>query len=341
MAINITQFAPPSRVSSLVWDKNMEPPAGKVFEGDLVGDVTGDVTGDLTGVVRGSLLGYLSRNGVVSASSGRLIIPASSSVGNVPTNVNIDWNVSYAIVGNTQKCYIADPCNIPVVLSALLSGTSPDIPSYAKSFTSDNVLIDSISTSGNLNIYGASYIVLNGGTCKDNDDIVYDRTMSVADAYIDAGTSLILGDDTPPDGPKVSKLVWDADMVPAVGKKFKGALEGNVTGNVNGKTIHEWTITPHPSSNNFIRFPGNSTSQLYQVSPGDSITGTIECYITDLTPDINLQLLCISSEWNGLLQVPITYTPLTYTIPPGTNGIYILNNSTSYARISMKKFIIT
>lgn len=41
MAINITQFAPPARVSSLVWDENMTASAGKKFIGDLVGNVTG------------------------------------------------------------------------------------------------------------------------------------------------------------------------------------------------------------------------------------------------------------------------------------------------------------
>lgn len=235
MAINITQFAPPSRVSSLVWDKNMEPPAGKVFEGDLVGNVTGDVTGDLTGVVRGSLLGYLSRNGVYSASSGALVAPASSSTGNTPVtvNLNLGGGGTYAIVGNTQKCYIENPCSIPVVFDKPQWGSYIGAQ-YAKSYTSDNVEIDSISDSGNLNIYGAAYIVLNGGKYTDNESTQFDGTTSVADAYIDAGTSLILGDDTPPDGPKVSKLVWDADMVPAVGKKFSGNLTGNVTGNVAG-----------------------------------------------------------------------------------------------------------
>lgn len=178
-------------------------------------------------------LGYLSRNGVYSATKGALIVPASSSVGNVPTTVNIDWFGTYAIVGNTQKCFIDDPCNIPVVLSPVGGWYTSDGNSYAKSYTADGVLIDSLSDSGNLNIYGAAYIVFNGGTMWDGENS-QNRTMSVADAYIDAGTSLIFGNDTPPEGPKVSKFVWDSDMAPAAGKKFSGNLTGNVAGNVTG-----------------------------------------------------------------------------------------------------------
>lgn len=49
MGINITQFAPPVKVSNLVWDQNMIPGTGKNFQGNLMGDVVGNLTGDVDG----------------------------------------------------------------------------------------------------------------------------------------------------------------------------------------------------------------------------------------------------------------------------------------------------
>lgn len=341
MAINITQFAPPSRVSSLVWDKNMEPPAGKVFEGDLVGNVTGDVTGDLTGVVRGSLLGYLSRNGVYSTTKGALVVPASSSTGITPTNVklNLGGGGTYAIVDNTQKCFLENPCNIPVVLSGpdnwyYISGAPP----YAKSYTSDNVEVDSISDSGNLNIYGASYIVLYGGRSTDGESW-QDNVMSLADAYIDAGTSLILGDDTPPDGPKVSKLVWDSDMQAPAGKKFRGVLEGNVTGNVTGKTTYEWTMTP-TGSDSHIHVGPTDTVQIYQLPPGNTLTGSIRAYISE-GESTRVDMTFIRGDWTRAGTIPLTDTAQTVTIPKNTNGIYLVNTQSYRAKVAIGAFTIT
>lgn len=139
----------------------------------------------------GSVRGYLSRNAIISA-SGTLVVPASSSVGDAPTTVNLNVGVggTYAIVGNIYKCFFNDPLKIRPILSGMPAGYTVKTPSYVKSFTSDGVLIDSISDTGHLNIYGAAYIELSGGTCW-NGVTLQDRTISVNDVYISAGTSLI------------------------------------------------------------------------------------------------------------------------------------------------------
>jgi hypothetical protein len=231
MGINISQFSPPATVSNLVWDDDMAAGAGKIFKGDLAGNVTGNVTGDVTGDVAGNITnggvnGYLLRSGVVSASSGALIVPAGSSTGNTPVTITLNGNGTYCIKDNTQKCYYPSPCTIPVSRSTPTSGHYYNDDAYARSYDADGVIIDSVGISGNLNIYGASYIILNGGTAYP--DPVENTTMSVANAYIDADTTVIPGMIAPP-----TTEVFTGDVVGNV----TGNVVGNVTGNVSGKII--------------------------------------------------------------------------------------------------------
>ena len=230
MGINISQFNPPGTVSNLVWDDDMKAGAGKIFKGDLTGNVTGDVTGDVVGnITNGGVNGYLLRSGVVSASSGTLIVPAGSSTGNNPVTINLNGNGTYCIKDNTQKCYYPSPCTIPVTFS-INPTLSSNHDAYARSYDADGVLIDSVGDGGNLNIYGASYIILNGGT--GTDDGTYNCSMSVANAYIDADTTVIPGMINPP-----TSGVFTGDVVGNVTGNVTGNLSGNVTGNLSGKII--------------------------------------------------------------------------------------------------------
>ena len=318
MAINITQFAPPSRVSSLVWDKNMEPPAGKVFEGDLVGNVTGNVTGNVVGnITNGGVNGYLLRSGVVSASSGTLIVPAGSSEGNNPVTINLNGNGTYCIVGNTQKCFYPNPCTIPVALTNLITGHAVDSgTSYAKSYDSDGVLIDEVIfshliTSGSLNIYDASYIVINGGF--DSDANVLD--VSIANAYIDADTTITPGMVPPP-----TTGVFTGDVV------------GNVTGNVTGDVITTYRMTPR-TPYNYTHFVSGNTSDingvymardniaLYNVMPNQLLTGSINAYYSG---GKSAQLRYLDKGWYTLDTHTLTSVAADYTIPAGTNCILLI-----------------
>ena len=331
MGINITQFSPPGTVSKLVWDDDMEPGAGKIFKGDLTGNVTGDVTGDVVGnITNGGVNGYLLRSGVVSASSGTLIVPAGSSVGNTPVTITLNGNGTYCIVDNTQKCYYPSPCTIPVTLSPGGTFTSYNNDAYARSYDADGVLIDSVGNGGNLNIYGASYIILNGGTSKDNDDTTYNDTMSVADAYIDADTSVIPGMIAPP-----TTGVFTGDVVGNV----TGDLTGNLTGNVAGKTSYTWVVAPALSGlNTGFQISARNTTQVLQLSPGDTLSGTIDIIGIEGT----LQLQFIDKSWSSL--GPYTIVPVgntTFTIPAYTNGIYLKNNGDTIGRCNIKHFKIT
>ena len=133
--------------------------------------------------------GYILREPVFGGSTGTLIVPASSSSGNTPTTVTLNTYGTYAVVDHVIKCPLPSPYTIPVSLSYIDEfWYSSDNNSYARSYDADGVLIDSIGTySGNLNIYGASYIILNGGTCSGGEYSGIAVTMSVGDIYVDSG----------------------------------------------------------------------------------------------------------------------------------------------------------
>ena len=157
----------------------------------------------------------------------------------------------------------------------------------------------------------------------------------------------------------VSKLVWDEDMEPGTGKVFRGDLTGNVTGdvtgnvsgdltgdvtgnvsgNVMGKTNYEWTMTPIAGDIQ-LQITAHNAMQIYQLSPGDILTGSIRCSINFVLAGVYLH--CISSGWNSLLRTELSNTPTTYTLPEGTNGIYVENNQPDGALgVNISRFTIT
>jgi len=125
--------------------------------------------------------GYILRDPVFGGSVGTLIVPASSSTGNTPTTVTLNTYGTYVVVAHVIKCALPSPYTIPVSISP---PPAFDNTAYARSYDADDVLIDSISNSGNLNIYGASYIILHGGTSYSESTFI--QTMSVGDIYVDA-----------------------------------------------------------------------------------------------------------------------------------------------------------
>jgi len=161
-------------------------------------DVTGSVAlhgqttidnmqADIAGTLTGGVVGYLLRKAVVSATTGTLVVPAGSSTGYNPTTINLNGNQTYAIVGNVQKCFYDNPCLIPVVFDDTSSWYNPPTNTYAKSYTAGGVLIDSITSTGTLNIYNASYIIITGGTGHQWQDTSNISGVTVANAYIDGG----------------------------------------------------------------------------------------------------------------------------------------------------------
>ena len=311
----------PLKVSKLIHDA---PFSGNVT-GNVTGDVTGNVTGDVIGnITNGGVNGYLFRSGVVSASSGVLIVPAGSSTGDTPKTIALNGNGTYCIVGNTQKCFYPNPCLIPVSISAPSSGYSYENNAYAKSYTAQGVLIDSVGNGGNLNIYGASYIILNGGMAREDLGAgVQSVTMSVANAYIDADTTVIPGMIAPP-----TTGVFTGDVV------------GNVTGNVTGKTSYVWTMTPIDGETNAIRVGAQSEREFYNVSPHGTITGTIRIK-KDIDASLAIQLIGIDALWNQRLYIELTSEYVTYTIPPNVSGLYVRSQNASSFLVYFNKFTIT
>lgn len=148
----------------------------------VIDHMQADISGTFTGLVNG----YISRDPVFGGSTGTLIVPASSSTGNTPTTVTLNTYGTYAVVDHVIKCPLPSPYTIPVSLNPPGSWTSYDNNAYARSYDADGVLIDSIGNGGDLNIYGASYIIINGGTWS-SDDTSGAVTMSVGDIYVDSG----------------------------------------------------------------------------------------------------------------------------------------------------------
>ena len=322
MGINVSQFSPPGTVSKLVWDDDMKAGAGKIFKGDLTGNVTGNVTGDVTGdmvgnITNGGVNGYLLRSGVVSASSGTLIVPAGSSTGNTPVTINLNGNGTYCIVDNTQKCYYPSPCTIPVSLG-IAPGRSSNGDAYARSYDADGVLIDSVGDGGNLNIYGATYIILNGGTETDDSSVTYDTTMSVANAYIDADTTVIPGMIAPP---------------------TTGVFTGDVVGNVTGKISYNWTMSPVSGSYHAVRVGANNERELYNVSPNGTISGTIHA-LHNIAGG-TMYLIGIDAVWDTTLYEQLTSVDTEYTIPANTTALYIRNPNATHGVVSFNKFTLT
>ena len=322
MGINVSQFSPPGTVSKLVWDEDMEPGAGKIFKGDLTGDVTGDLTGDMVGnITNGGVNGYLLRSGVVSASSGTLIVPAGSSSGNTPVTISLNGAGTYCIVGNTQKCFYPDPCLIPIVFGGLVSGYESNYDTYAKSYDSDGVLIDALTSgSGDLNIYGASYIVINGGT-QSEEGLDISRQISIANAYIDADTTVIPGMIAPP-----------------------------TTGVFTGDVITTYRMTPK-TPYSYTLFEGSSISSadgvyasrdnmvLYNVMPNQLLTGSIGGYYTGGKAAV---LRFLDKAWNLISVGNLTTAAADFTIPAGTNCIILtlVGNYQSFATACIAKFDI-
>ncbi len=137
--------------------------------------------------------GYILRDPVFGGSTGTLIVPASSSSGNNPTTVTLNSYGTYVVVDHVIKCPLPSPYTIPVSLSPTETYLYYEYNAYAKSYDAGGVLIDSIlfnnaGESGNLNIYGASYIILNGGTAReDGGGTAVSLSVSVGDIYVDAG----------------------------------------------------------------------------------------------------------------------------------------------------------
>ena len=325
MGINISQFNPPGTVSNLVWDDDMEAGAGKIFKGDLTGDVIGDVTGDVSGdmvgnITNGGVNGYLLRSGVVSASSGTLVVPAGSSGNNTPVTIPLNGSGTYCVVGNTQKCFYPNPCLIPIVFGAPISGA--EITPYAESYTSAGVLIERITAAGNLNIYGASYIILRGKEI-DVDGIVYHQSCSVADAYIDADTTVIPGMINPP-----TTGVFTGDVVGNV----TGNVTGDVTGNLTGDIITTYRMTPRTPYVYTVFQSGSASTNdntsrnnmLYNVLPNQLLTGSINAYFAG-NGVATLQFL--DKGWSILSRVTLTRDGFDYTLPAGTNCIVLTLNS--------------
>ena len=293
MGINISQFNPPATVSNLVWDEDMKAGAGKIFKGDLTGNVVGNIT-------NGGVNGYLFRSGVVSASSGILIVPAGSSVGNTPVTIDLGGNGVYCIKDNTQKCYYPSPCTIPVSLSNPPYGPgSYENNAYARSYDADGVLIDSVGNGGNLNIYGASYIILNGGTSYYN-NTPNNETMSVGDIYIDADTTVIPGMVNPPtNGVFTGDVITTYRMTPRTPyayTKFTGSSIGTVASTARDNMV------------------------LYNVLPNQLFTGTIRAYYNG-GEVVSIQFL--DKSWGELSKVNLTTSAADYTLPAGTNCIIL------------------
>lgn len=316
MGINVSQFNPPGTVSNLVWDDDMIAGAGKIFKGDLTGNVTGNVTGNATGDVVGDVNGYLLRSGVVNASSGVLIVPAGSSTGNAPVTIQLNGNGTSCINNdNILKSLYPSPCTIPVSLSTPPTGYNYENNAYARSYDANGVLIDSVGNGGNLNIYGATYIILNGGTSYRSDGYHKDITISVANAYIDADTTVIPGMINPP-----------------TNGVFTGDVVGNVTGNVTGDVIATYRMTPKTpyvytkfTSGNVAASDALYTTRdsiaLYNVLPNQLLTGTINAYYAG---GMSGRLRFLNKGWGVISDVNLTNVAHDYTIPAGTNCIILL-----------------
>ena len=280
-------------------------------------------------ITNGGVNGYLLRSGVVSASSGTLIVPAGSSAGNTPVTINLNGNGTYCIVGNTQKCFYPNPCTIPVSLSGPTPGRDYQNDAYARSYDADGVLIDSVGNSGNLNIYGASYIIINGGTEREEGSSLFPVTMNVANAYIDADTTVIPGMINPP---------------------TNGVFTGDVVGNVTGDVITTYIMTPKIPYDYTSFTSGNTSSAdlgytsrdnmvVYNVLPNQLLTGSIRA---SYTGGKESRLIFLDKGWDELSRVNLTNDNTDYTIPAGTNCIILtlIGNYQSIANGYIAKFDI-
>ena len=162
MGIGITQFSPPGKVSTLVWDEDMEAGAGKIFKGDLTGNVSGNVNGNVTG--------YLEREcnltltspgnciiGDLAETTNNAFIPYGASVVEVQTPMGVKTLLDNAPDSATDV-YLYTPKvgariagNLPVNIGLYNTGVTSDVTINAaigtlKSYTSSGALIQSVAT---------------------------------------------------------------------------------------------------------------------------------------------------------------------------------------------------
>lgn len=139
---------------------------------------------------------------------------------------------------------------------------------------------------------------------------------------------------------KVSTLVWDGDMTPGAGKKYvgdvagdvTGDVTGNVTGNVtgdvtgvlHGNTSKVWTASAGVTS--FDYAVGIFFTQIYQLPPGNTLSGVIKC--NSISGNGISTIYFIGATMECISTQQTNFTPTEYTIPTGTNGIYVRNTAT-------------
>jgi len=165
MAINITQFAPPGKVSTLVWDKDMEAGAGKIFKGDLTGNVTGNLSGKI--IVNGcQWTNYLSSSsGSELQDLGYVSLIAKASVtSNTTTPVSITRYISYPYLGCID--FHPKPASPTLTFTVGLAGS-----------------VQSGSIGGQLNVYGADGSTVLRTYRKDNAIGTFTFPVDLTDAY--------------------------------------------------------------------------------------------------------------------------------------------------------------
>lgn len=336
MAINITQFAPPGKVSTLVWDKDMEAGAGKIFKGDL----TGNVTGDLTGNVRG----YINAPFTVSETEGFFTL---GPLFEATMQVNPTAGIFTAVVVDGLQAKIASKLGTPVY--GIINPSACTFPfdfkvEFTMLNTNSNIMtVSAKDIDGNVLQTWDTGEAANAGdvVCAipaGTDKIEATMTNSVPQtkvqitsplyyAYIDADTSIPPGMVPPP-----TNGVFTGDVV--------GNVTGNVTGNLSGDVITTYRMTPK-TPHSYVSFQSGSTSSdggvyvsrdnmvLYNVLPNQLLTGSINAYYVAGT---GAKLRFLDKTWNILSEVGLTKgveTATNYTIPAGTNCI-ILTLSGAY-----------
>ena len=125
---------------------------------------------------------------------------------------------------------------------------------------------------------------------------------------------------------KASAIIPDADL-DITPHKFVGDIVGNLT----GRSFRSWTLGYSAGVSSLSLTSGTDSFQLFQLGPGEVMTGKIKCYLSTPPTAGTVTVDFLSKFWGRISSYTVTTVDTEVPVPVNTNGIYVRADSANYA----------